>query len=95
MHLLNSGGSILASFPLGNPAGTVAGSVLTFNPGLTDPSAAGNGTAVAATFEDSGGTTVISGITVGIAGADLILTPTNIIAAGNVIVIATAAITGN
>lgn len=96
LRLLDGGGSILSSLPMNFPCGAVAGGVLTFTGmSLIDPSAAGSGSVAAARCEDSTGTTVISGLTVGTTLADIIMSPTNLITAGQVIAITAASITGN
>lgn len=97
MRLLDAGGSIVSSFQLSRPCGVAANGVLTFSGmSLIDPAAAG-GTAKGARVEDSTGTFVITGLTVSTPGtpADILLTPTNIIAAGQTVAITAASITGN
>jgi hypothetical protein len=66
---------LLAEFTLADPSGTVAGSVLTFDfdPDISDTSANNTGTAAAAQIKDGAGTVVISGLTVGTSGTDIIL----------------------
>ena len=68
-------GTILAQFTLADPCGTVAGSVLTFTmgTGISDTSANNTGTAAAAHIKDSDGNIVVSGLTVGTSGTDVIL----------------------
>lgn len=101
MRLLDSGGNVLSSFQLARPSGTVSGRVMTFNGmSLIDPAAAGGGLsgipATGARCEDSIGTIVISGLTVATVGStnDILLTPTNIITAGQTVAITAATITG-
>jgi hypothetical protein len=68
-------GSVLATVTLGDPSGTIAGAgVLTLS-GFprSDTAADASGTAAAARIVDSDGTTVISGLTVGASGTDVIL----------------------
>ena len=66
--------SVLATIPLGNPIGTVAGAgVLTLS-GFprSDTSADATGTAAAARIRTAtGGTDVITGLTVGLSGSDI------------------------
>lgn len=67
-------GSVLATFPLPNPAGTVAAGVLTldFDPDITDASADNTGTAAIARIRTaSGGTDIVTGMTVGLGGAEV------------------------
>lgn len=97
LRLLDSSANILSSFTLSVPSATVAGNILTFSGlSLIDPSAAASGAAVAARIENSNGTAIISGLTVSnIAGADIVLSPTNNIVAGQAVAITAATIQGN
>ena len=68
-------GTTLAVITLGDPSGTVAGAgVLTLS-GFpkSDTAADASGTAAAARIRDSNGNVVISGLTVGTSGTDVIL----------------------
>lgn len=89
-------GTLLASIPLANPAGTVSSGVLTFSgTPLTESSANASGTAAAATVTtaiNGGGTTIISGLTVSATSGDIVLSSTNIVA-GQPVTITTASIT--
>lgn len=72
--------TILATINLGNPAGTATGGVLTFS-GFprSDSSADNSGTAAAARIRTaSGGTDIITGLTVGLSGTDIVLDSVNI-----------------
>jgi hypothetical protein len=92
---LLAGGNIVSSLALPKPSGTVANQILTFSGlSLIDPSAVG-GTATSARIEDSAGNIVISGLTVGTAGTDIVLSPTNVIGAGQAVAIQSATISGN
>lgn len=95
LHFLDSGNNILATITLAFPSGTVAGATLTFS-GLTliDLSVAVSGDAVAARIDDSNGSTIISGLTVGTAGTDIVLSPSNTLVAGQVLALQNATITG-
>lgn len=87
-------GTVLATIALGNPAGTTSGGVLTFS-GFprSDTSADATGTAAAARIRtSSGGTDIITGLTVGTSGADIILDSTSI-TAGQTVTITSATIT--
>jgi|SRR5215475_7134743 len=97
MRLLDSGSNILSTLPLAFPAGTISGVILTFSGlPLLDPAASASGVAVSATLEDSTGTIVESGLTVGNSSAfDVILSPGATIVAGQTIAISQATITGN
>lgn len=96
MRLLDGSGNVLSSLLLARPCGAVAADYLTFaGMSLIDPSAGGTGAALAARVEDSTGATIISGLTVGTAGTDIILSPTNFIKAGQAIAIQQATIKGN
>jgi hypothetical protein len=89
-------GTLLASVPLANPAGTVTSGVLTFSgTPLTESSANASGTAAAATVStaaNGGGTVVITGLTVSSTVGDIVLSSTNIVA-GQPFTITAASIT--
>jgi len=66
-------GTVLATIALGNPAGTTSGGILTFS-GFprSDTSADATGTAAAARIRTaSGGTDIITGLTVGTSASDI------------------------
>jgi len=97
LNIYTSGlGTLLASVPLANPAGTVTGGVLSFSGApLTDTSANASGTAAAATVTtavDGGGTTIISGLTVSATSGDIVVSSTNLVA-GQPFTITSASIT--
>lgn len=86
--------SVLATIALGNPAGTAASGVLTFS-GFprSDTSADNTGTAAAARIRTaSGGTDIVTGLTVGTSGQDINLDSTSI-TAGQTVTINSATIT--
>jgi hypothetical protein len=87
-------GTLLSTINLANPAGTVTGGVLTFSgTPLTDSSAANSGTAAAARVRTaSGGTDIITGLTVSSTSGDVVLSSTNIVA-GQPVTITSASIT--
>lgn len=89
-------GTLLATVPLANPAGTVTGGILTFSGvPLTEASANASGTAAAATVSTltgGTGTVVISGLTVSSTSGDIVLSSTNIVA-GQPFTITSASIT--
>lgn len=68
-------GTVLATVTLADPSGTVAGAgVLTLSSfPRSDTSADASGTAAAARLVDSDGNAVITGLTVGLSSADVIL----------------------
>ena len=72
-------GTVLAEFTLNDPCGTVSGDVLSFS-GFpkSDTSANATGTAAAARIRTSAGTDVVTGLTVGTSGTDIILDNTSI-----------------
>jgi len=87
-------GSVLATIALGNPAGTTSGGVLTFS-GFprSDTSADATGTAAAARIRTaSGGTDIITGLTVGTSGSDINLDSVSI-TTGQTVTINSATIT--
>lgn len=87
-------GTVLATLPLSNPAGTVASGVLTFS-GFpkSDSSAAADGTAASARIRTStGGVDLVTGLTVGTSGADILIDNVSIIT-GETITINSASIT--
>lgn len=87
-------GTVLATIALNSTAGTATGGVLTFS-GFpkSDTSADATGTAAAARIRTaSGGTDVVTGLTVGTSGTDIILDNTSI-ATGQTVTINSATIT--
>lgn len=87
-------GTVLATIALGNPAGTTSGGVLTFS-GFprSDTSADATGTAAAARIRTaSGGTDVVTGLTVGTTGSDINLDSTSI-TSGQTVTLNSATIT--
>lgn len=86
-------GTLLATFTLADPCGTVSGAVLTFDfdPDLSTTAAA-TGTAAAATITDSDDEVMISGLTVGTSGTDIILDSVSI-TSGQTVTLTTGTIT--
>jgi hypothetical protein len=72
-------GAVLATVTLVDPAGTVSGSVLTldFSPAISVV-ASGTGTAAAARIRTSADADVVTGLTVGTSGTDIVLDSTSI-----------------
>jgi len=63
---------VLATIPLAKPSFTVAGAVATMaGVPRSDASADNTGTAAVARIKDSGGTTVVDGLTVGVGSGDV------------------------
>jgi hypothetical protein len=86
-------GTVLAEITLDDPCGTVSSGVLSLsNFPRSDTSANATGTAAAARIRDSSGTDVITGLTVGLSAADIILDSLSI-TAGQQVTINTAALT--
>ena len=80
LKLYTAADALLVTFTLADPcAAAAAAGVLTFDfdPDLT-AAAGATGTAAKATFTDSADTVVISGLTVGTSGADVIVDNTSI-----------------
>lgn len=93
----DGGLNLLSTMQLSRPCGTVSGGVLTFSgTPWVDPAASATGIAVSAHIEDSTGTTVVSGLTVGTGSTsfDIILTPNATITAGQTVAVGPATITG-
>lgn len=85
--------SILAVIPLaGTSAPAAAAGVLTFTMPQSDTSADNTGTAVEADIRDDAASVVVSGLTVGTGGTDIILDSTSI-TMGQTVTINTATIT--
>ena len=87
-------GTVLATIPLSNPAAPGAASgVLTFTMPQSDTSADATGTAAAARIRTAtGGTDIVTGLTVGTTGSDINLDTTSI-NAGQTVTITSATIT--
>jgi hypothetical protein len=96
LRLLDVFSNVLSNIPLAIPSASAAGGVLTFlGTPLVDPSAALSGTALSGTISDGNNNLLVTGLTVGLAGsgADIVLTPTASIIAGQAIAITNATIT--
>jgi hypothetical protein len=82
LELQSASDTVLAIFTLDNPAGSVTGPVWTVglvSSSTTGEAAAGGGTAATkARFKDSTGTVKITGLTVALSAADIILDNTSI-----------------
>jgi hypothetical protein len=87
-------GSVLAILTLADPSGSASGGTLTFDfdPDISDTSANASGTAAEARIKDSDGTVIISGLTVGTSGTDIVLDSVSI-TAGQTVTLTTGMIT--
>ena len=87
-------GTVLATIPLANPAAPAAsGGVLTFTMPQSDTSADATGTAAAARIRTAtGGTDIVTGLTVGTSGTDIVLDAVSI-TTGQQVTISSATIT--
>jgi hypothetical protein len=86
--------SVLAILTLSDPCGSVSGDVLTLSAITQDSSADNSGTAAAARIKDSSGNIIVSGLTCGTSGADIILSSTSI-TAGQVVPMTSGILTHN
>jgi len=72
-------GTVLFSVNLNNPAGTASGGVLTFSGFPKNTTASASGTAAAGRIRTAtGGTDIVTGLTVGTSGADIIVNTTTV-----------------
>ena len=83
----SSSGTLLATFALPNPSGTVTTDTLTFDvdPDIDDSSADDNGTAAVAEITTSADAVCVSGLTVGTSGTDVTISPSTTITTGQVV----------
>lgn len=88
--------AVLATLTLADPCGTVSGDVLTFDfdPDISDTSADNTGTAAAATITDSADNVIVSGLTVGTSGTNIVLDSVSI-TAGQTVTITSGTLTHN
>lgn len=70
---LSGSTGVLATLPLPNAGVTVSADVLNLTAGPVSANATGTGTASLAELRTSGGTVVVSGLTVGTSGTDVVL----------------------
>lgn len=85
--------TVLATFTLNDPCGTVSGAVLTLSGFPKSDTAADNtGTAAAARIRDSNNVDIITGLTVGLSGTDIVLDSVNF-TTGQTVTINSATIT--
>lgn len=75
---LSGATGVLVSFTLGTTPGTVSGGVLTISGVPLTATASGTGTAAKAELRDNAGNVIVSGLTVGTSGTDIIINATAI-----------------
>lgn len=99
VKLFTAADALLATFTLAATAGTVAGAgVLTLSdangatPGIMNTTASAAGTAAKCSIQTSGGTDIITGLTVGTSGTDVII-DNPVLASGQAVQINTGTIT--
>lgn len=88
----SSMGTVLFSISLADPCGTVSAGVLTFTTPRTDASADATGTAAEAQIRDSDSNVIVSGLTVGLAATDVVISALSI-SMGQAITLSSATIT--
>ena len=70
--------SVLVTIPLSDPSFTVSGSVATLAGVPKSANASASGTAAEARIRDGGGTNIVTGLTVGTSGTDIVLNSVSI-----------------
>lgn len=76
---LSGATGVLVTITLQNPPGTVSGSVLTISGVPLTANASAGGTAALAELRNNAGTAIVSGLTVGTAASDVIVTTVTIV----------------
>ncbi len=95
LKLTTSGSLVLATIVLNKPCATISSGIMTFSgTPLTDAAADATGTAALGIITDSAATTVVSGLTVGLAGTDIIIDSVSI-AINDVVTFLSGVVTGN
>lgn len=96
MKIRDGSNVVLATLTLADPCGSVSGDVLTFDfdPDISDTSADASGTAANAIITDSDDNVIISGLTVGTSGTNVILDSTSI-TVGQTVTITAGTLTHN
>lgn len=89
---LSGSTGVLISFTLNATPGTVAGSVFTISGTPLTATATGTGTAALAEIRNNAGNVIVSGLTVGTSGADVIINATSI-STGQFVTLSSATIT--
>jgi len=80
----SGGGTLLATLTLSDPCGTVSGDVLTLSAITSDTSADATGTAAEAKITTSADADVVTGLTVGTSGTNIVLNTVSIVAGATV-----------
>jgi len=75
---LSGATGVLAEIPLDDPCGVVSGQVLTLSGTPLSATASGTGTAAKAELRDSDDNVIVSGLTVGTSGTDIVVNSTSI-----------------
>jgi len=86
--------AVLATLTLSDPCGSVSGDVLTFSAITADSSADNTGTAAIARIKDSDANIIVSGLTVGTSGTNIVLNSVSI-TAGQTVSLTSATLTHN
>jgi hypothetical protein len=89
---LSGSTGVLVTFALGTTPGTVAGAVFTISGTPLTATASGTGTAAVGEIRNNAGTVIVSGLTVGTSGTDIIINATAI-STGQFITLSSATIT--
>lgn len=84
LEILTAGDVLLATFGLSALGGTISGSTWTLTWDATTVAAVASGTASKAQIKTSGGSSHLTGLTVGTSGTDIIIDNTNIASGQNV-----------
>lgn len=84
--------AVLATITLSDPCGSVAAQALTLTMPKSDTTADNTGTAAIARIKDSNGNIIVSGLTVGTSGTDIVLSSLAI-TAGDTVTLNSAVIT--
>jgi hypothetical protein len=85
---------VLATLTCSKPCGTISGDTLTFAPIIQDSAADASGNAAVARFKDSDGNVIISGLTCGTSGTNIIMGSVSI-TVGQAVPMTSAAISHN
>jgi hypothetical protein len=91
---LANGSTLVGYFPLTKPCATPSGAVLTFdvNPDI-DAVLSATGTATLATITTSADTVIVSGLTVGTGGTDIVMLSNVVASTGDTVTLQTATLT--
>lgn len=89
---LSGSTGLLVTFTLNTTPGTVSGAVLTISGTPLTATASGTGTAAKGEIRDNAGNVIVSGLTVGTSGADIIINATAI-SVGQFVTLSSATIT--